>query len=460
MSLVSYVSILLSFFIDRRVIENVEQLIKKMIEKKTTRLYTIATDKKEYNRFKSLLDGSLKSVLNDEKISESLRDNSNKALSGQKRITLIHDPCDIRKEHSKEQENLGKVLDLDKEVINGYNTFNTVAIDSNGKRVHLVDTKVYSNRQPQFVSKEELELFQKGSLQNSDDCEQRERAEVIQQLIETEEYINTSTITKEQLQKTSQNFKQGQPDVKIEHVLDAGFDSNDVFTYIDKELEDEFVIRLRKSRNSDETYLDDNDKEKYVKLVNTKLANKKRIPIQKVQIKGKTYQQASCLIEYDEVTFSDSTYTVVRITVRDRKGRKIFKEPMLLLTNREVETIEQAHGVYLTYLKRSKIEGVFKFLKDVLGWEELQVRDFESIKNIIALCFFIGGYFYEIESELTKNVTIKSICDLGGGKGKYTRHYFLQGLAKILTYKAVEQFIEEQDITYEQFERMKNVLIC
>ena len=46
------------------------------------------------------------------------------------------------------------------------------------------------------------------------------------------------------LQKTSQNFKQAQPDVKIVHVLDAGFDGDDLFIFIDKELEDEFVIRL------------------------------------------------------------------------------------------------------------------------------------------------------------------------------------------------------------------------
>jgi hypothetical protein len=65
-----------------------------------------------------------------------------------------------------------------------------------------------------------------------------------------------------------------------------------------------------------------------------------------------------------------------------------------------------------------------------------------------------------MESELIENTTIQYICDLGGGKGKYTRYYFLQGLAKILTYKAVEQFVEEQDISYEQFEQMKNVLTC
>ncbi len=229
---------------------------------------------------------------------------------------------------------------------------------------------------------------------------------------------------------------------------------------IDKELEDEFVIRLKLSRNSNEIYIDDKAKERYTKLKEVKLANKERFPIQKVQIKIKVYQQASCLIEYDDISFEEQTYTVVQPMLHDKKGQKIFKEPMLLLTNRKVKTTEQAHGVYFTYLKRSKIEGVFKFLKDVLGWEEFQVRDFESIKNIIALCYFIGAYFFGIESELCENTTIQYICDLGGGKGKYTRYFFLQGLAKMLTYNAIEQFVEEQDISDEQFERMRNVLTC
>ena len=47
-------------------------------------------------------------------------------MHGQKQIILIHDPCDIRKEYSKELEKIGKVLDLDKNVINGYYTFNTI----------------------------------------------------------------------------------------------------------------------------------------------------------------------------------------------------------------------------------------------------------------------------------------------------------------------------------------------
>ena len=38
------------------------------------------------------------------------------------------------------------------------------------------------------------------------------------------------------------------------------------------------------------------------------------------------------------------------------------------------------------------------------------MRDYESIKNIIALAYFVGGYFYEIGSDLTHNPTIKLIA--------------------------------------------------
>ncbi len=56
-------------------------------------------------------------------------------------------------------------------------------------------------------------------------------------------------------------------------------------------------------------------------------------------------------------------------------------------------------------------------MKDVLGWKKFQVRDWESIKNIIALSFFVGNYFYEIESTLIEHPTIEIICQLGDGKG-------------------------------------------
>ena len=149
------------------------------------------------------------------------------------------------------------------------------------------------------------------------------------------------------------------------------------------------------------------------------------------------------MITWGTLTLEDQTYTVVRIILQDRDGQPIYEHPMLLLTNIKVRTATQARDIYFTYLMRAKIEAVFKFLKTVLGWEEFQIRDHESIRNLLAFTYFIGGYFYEIGSDLTENPTIAWIAQLGGGKGQVTRYYFLQGLGKLLTYVSVNRFVEE-----------------
>ena len=76
------------------------------------------------------------------------------------------------------------------------------------------------------------------------------------------------------------------------------------------------------------------------------------------------------------------------------------------------------------------------FLKVIILYRRfhhaMQVRDWESIKNIIALCFFVGNYFYEIESTLIEYPSIEIICQLGDGKDTVSRFYFLKGLEKLL----------------------------
>ena len=108
----------------------------------------------------------------------------------------------------------------------------------------------------------------------------------------------------------------------------------------------------------------------------------------------KVYQQVKRVVEWGSLTLTGERYAVVRVTLLTRDGRPIFKNPILLLTNHPVAKAEEALSIYRTYLLRAKIEEVFKFVKNAVGWEEFQVRDWESIKNLIALGFFIGGFFY------------------------------------------------------------------
>ena len=120
---------------------------------------------------------------------------------------------------------------------------------------------------------------------------------------------------------------------------------------------------------------------------------------------------------------------------------------MIIITNQPVTSDETAYKIFKIYLRRSKIENVFKFLKEALGWEEFQVQHFLAIQNIIALAFYVGAYFYEIQSDIVKNYQFKIICQLAKCKGKFTRHFFLQGLVILAHVALFEQYVKENNLS-------------
>ena len=225
-------------------------MVRKIIENQSIRLWSNASDKAEFDRCKRLIDGSLKSVLDDEKMTEALRENSVNALGSHDRLILLHDPCDIRKEQSKTLEKLGRVRALDNKPINGYQTFNTVAIDEKGKNVRPVDISIYSNGDEHYVTQAERKQFQKGQMKHSDDEALRLRGQEIERFLEEESDLNLKKVTEMQLSQVSQAFKKDNESIRLCHVLDRQFDGLNTFQFIDAELDDELVIRLKISRNS------------------------------------------------------------------------------------------------------------------------------------------------------------------------------------------------------------------
>jgi len=448
MKLSAYMDELVTQFTDSRVVRNATNMVQKIVEHQTLRLWTISETKAEYERGKRLLDGSLKSVLDDEQIAQVLREKGTKGLGSEPRLFVLHDPCDIRKEYATAMEKIGTVRSLDGALINGYQTFNTVAVDELGRKLYPLDITVYSNGDEHYITEKERKAFAKGKLAQSDAVSDQQRAEEIEQFLAERSDLSLARISQQQLTRVSQAFKKQNPEMVLCHVLDRQFDGVNYFEFIDQELEDEFVIRAKVSRNSEKVQ-DDPEREKpaWLKLKTVKFAHRHQTILSKVRLKKKVYQQAKCIIEWDTLTLDDHSYSVVRITLLDRKGNPIFKNPMLLISNISVNNAVQAQAIYQTYLLRAKIEAVFKFLKDALGWEEFQLRDYESIKNIIALGFFIGGYFYEIEHSLVDNPTVQLIAQLGGSKkGKVTRHFFLLGLKQLLSFQAVQRFIHQPQI--------------
>jgi hypothetical protein len=400
----------------------------------------MSDNKAEFRKMRRLVSlDEAKNVIDNKQISEALIANGIMKLADKDELLVLHDGSDIRKPYATDLESIGKVRALNGDIINGYHSFNTVAVDLHGKLLTPIATEIYSNREENFVSQKNLKLISKPLSKKANEADKL-HYDAIKAQISSQKHLNSTLVAKHQIEWVSKQLKKDNPLKKLTHVIDRGSDDNELFTFI-SQLNDQFVIRLKSSWLSS-----DGDK-----LIKKSFKHKKTRHFDKIQIKNKVYQNASCVVEYGEWL---NGYSVVRVQLFNREGKALFKVPMLLITNKEVDTPEQASNVYAVYLKRSKIEGVFKFLKNVLGWEESQIREFSAIKTLLTFCYFVAGYFYEIESELIHNETIQFLAHLGNGKGKVTRFYILRGLNKWINKTIVDEAIKEFNITPEQMEEI------
>jgi len=373
------------------------------------------------------------SLVNDTLMGEALR-----KLSSAHEIYLLHDPSDIRKPHSKKIENLGKVLDLNHRVINGYSSYNVIAVTPYDKEVHLLSHELYSNKSPSFLKAE----YVKKLGENKDFPEK----EAVFELYKSGTWFNKKTLAKATIQKTSDAFKTNNPTSKITHILDREFDDEDYFRFIGS-LGDDFVIRAKKTRK--ETHAAEPENKK-VKLISSEFENKHIIHIQKTKLNKRVYQDVTLIIEWK----SYGDYFAVRITLKDREQKKIFANPMLLITNKTIHTAEDAHLVYQIYLKRSRIECVFKFLKEGMGWEDIQIQDFQSIQNLLSICFFLAAYLYDIKEQEVHDDFIILLAKIGGGKGVVSRHYIFEGIQQIMNKHRIDRILEEEKVSQQTMEDM------
>lgn len=71
-------------------------------------------------------------------------------------------------------------------------------------------------------------------------------------------------------------------------------------------------------------------------------------------------------------------------------------DPWLLLTDWPVSGPAMARRVFAMYRQRWGVEDCFKFTKDTLGWEEVQLLDLTGIRTLVALAWVAAGFLYEL----------------------------------------------------------------
>lgn len=452
MQISEYIQPFLEQLGQKQVRTNCNNLIYKIISKKNSQLWALSKDHNQYNNFHHMLDGSLKTKVSTEKINLCLLAQQSEYFSSNEYHIIVHYPSCIRKPESSKSEHLCLVKDLDNKIVNGYMTYNCVAVNMKSEPIHLLRCVPYSTEQPEYVTQKELQQMAAGHLFDKD------RKKEIESLQANGKLFNLKTLTFEAIKTISDQIRSQNPNAIVIDTFDRGFDDAEIFEY-ENQIGNLFVIRSKSNRNSNEIIINSKGGEKAVKLKRQTFFESHEKTYAKVQFKDKTYHNAKGIFEWNYLTINDKTYSVVRISFYDSTGKKIFAEPMILITNIQVDDEKMAMLAFEIYMTRSKIEGVFKFCKSSLGWENIQIPQFECVKNLLSLVFFIAGYFYEIQDEITKDDTMIWLAKLGGGKGKVTRNYILRGIEILINYRLAQQYIKEHNITEKQIDEIVNIRI-
>jgi hypothetical protein len=74
----------------------------------------------------------------------------------------------------------------------------------------------------------------------------------------------------------------------------------------------------------------------------------------------------------------------------------VATDPWLLLTDWPVATEVEATRIFQRYRMRWAVEDCFKFTKGVLGWEDVQLLDFDAVRTLVALGWVAAGFLYEL----------------------------------------------------------------
>jgi hypothetical protein len=333
-------------------------------------------------------------------------------------LWLIADGSDLRKPYAKEMPALMKVRALDKALIPGYRTLTVVGLTPQHRGV--LYHRLFSSTAPKFVS-------------------------------EPHE-VQTALTT------VSQAITRLKARMPVTWLLDSGFDDVAVWRTI-WEQQEHLVCRIAHPERLVElpdgqggwqqgTLAEARKAMTLLARAQTLLVVQKRgQPRAKRQ--SVTVEICACPIR---LTYASNVRRkgegelltrqvwLVEIRLLDTK-----LEPWLLLTDWEVGTEAQAVRIFQMYRQRWGVEDSFKFTKDCLGWEEVQLLDLEGIRMLVALAWVAAGFLYRMGVTMQWE-SVYLLARLGGWEprpdrppGKQTLTRGLRRLLEMLTTNAFLQ---------------------
>lgn len=117
-----------------------------------------------------------------------------------------------------------------------------------------------------------------------------------------------------------------------------------------------------------------------------------------------------------------------------------------LMTDHAIESAEDAQRVFQMYRMRWAVEDAFKFIKQSLGWEEVQVLALEAIRFLVALAAVAAAFLFEWGATLEWE-GVQLLARLGGWiprkNAKPGKIILSRGLRRLIDLLATRAILKE-----------------
>ncbi len=357
-----------------------------------------------------------RSELDPERLCAKLQAHGVERLRGEPAIWVVLDGSDLRKPHAETMEHLQRVKALAGGLVNGYRTLNAIGLGTGGRR-GLLYHRLFSSAAPDFVSEPE----------------------------EVRAAIRSVGAALAPL------------GAEVTAILDAGFD--DVATW--GEVWDQghrLVCRLQhrdrwvQTRAGAPCQLRDlAARLRPLAAVAAELVVRKvGQPRPKLQPVTATVAATPLVVSYRPAVRSATpgAAQAKRCWLVEVRLDNVQAEPWWLLTDRPVETAEQATEIFRMYCQRWAIEDAFKVGKTCLGWEDVQVLAFEAVRLLVALGWVAAGFLFDLGVTLEWG-EIHLLRRLGGGEDRPNRPpgkiILTRGLRRLLDYLAMTAILDDEE---------------
>lgn len=361
-----------------------------------------------------------RSELDPARLTAKLQAHGAERLRGEAEVWVVLDGSDLRKPHASRMEHLQRVKRLEGGgTVNGYRTLNAIGIGTGGRR-GLLYHRLFSSHAPDFVSEAE----------------------------ETRAAIRSVGAVLAPL------VAEG---AEVVEIVDAGFDDVAVWAEVWGQGH-RLVCRLchrdrlvRPTPEAPACHLAD---------LAPRLRDLARVEaemvVQKTGQERPKLQPVTATVAAAPlvVAWRPGQRTTAEGEARDRacwlvevRLAKVGGEPWWLLTDRPVETAEQATAIFRMYCQRWSIEDAFKTAKTCLGWEDVQVLAYDAVRLLVALGWVATGFLFELGVTLEWG-EVRLLRRLGGGEDRPTRPpgkaVLARGLRRLFDYLAMEAILADE----------------